>query len=109
MSLVNKQNYRTNYNPNNLTNALNLKFEYARHLQRLMNQKAVLRIEHPKPASHLNRIMYNGGGPRKSLDQKITFINENNNLARKIITVGRRDSLNNPSIGLSPRLKRSGS
>ena len=45
----------------------------------------------PKEAKHLNEnIIYNGCGPRKSLDQRITFINENNNLAQRIMKVGRR-------------------
>lgn len=34
--------------------------------------------------------MYVGAGPRLSLDQKITFVNENNCLARRIIQVGNR-------------------
>lgn len=33
-------------------------------------------------------------GPKKSLDQKIDFINENNNLARRIIKVGNRIDFN---------------
>jgi hypothetical protein len=36
--------------------------------------------------------IYVGVGPRKSLDEKINFINENNSLARRIIKVGTRTS-----------------
>eukprot|EP00356_Strombidium_inclinatum_P012607 CAMPEP_0170485848 /NCGR_PEP_ID=MMETSP0208-20121228/5011_1 /TAXON_ID=197538 /ORGANISM="Strombidium inclinatum, Strain S3" /LENGTH=134 /DNA_ID=CAMNT_0010759617 /DNA_START=55 /DNA_END=459 /DNA_ORIENTATION=+ len=38
----------------------------------------------------LPAVLYNGVGPKQSLDQKINFINENNNLARRIIEVGKR-------------------
>ena len=31
-----------------------------------------------------------GIGPKQTLDQKINFINENNNLARRILEVGKR-------------------
>lgn len=37
------------------------------------------------PSTH-----FYGIGPKQSLDEKITFINENNNLARRIIDIGRR-------------------
>ena len=48
----------------------------------------------PKEAKHLKEsTFYNGCGPRKSLDERITFINENNNLASRIMKVGNRHRL----------------
>ena len=34
--------------------------------------------------------LFSGVGPKKSLDQRISFVNENNNLARKIDEIHKR-------------------
>lgn len=59
-----------------------------------MNSKSKVDANLPKQCAHLApdaRNVYIGAGPRLSLDQKITFINENNCLARRITDVGNRN------------------
>ena len=41
----------------------------------------------PNKFKHLNTEKYVGLGPRRSMDEKISFINENKNLAKKIVKV----------------------
>ena len=61
-----------------------------------MRSKPKVDAKNPKQISHLcpeQRNVYIGAGPRLSLDQKITFINENNCLAKRITDVGNRNIL----------------
>jgi hypothetical protein len=61
-----------------------------------MNSRSKVDAHNPKKIAHLApeaRNVYIGAGPRLSLDQKITFINENNCLAKRITDVGNRDGL----------------
>jgi hypothetical protein len=73
------------------------------HVQRLVNSKGL--VDHHKPTplkmKHLqnqNQTVYFGSGPKQSLDQKITFINENNCLAKRITEIGNRKE-----FGLLPK------
>ena len=79
--------------------AIDLKYKYALHLQRLMGLKKVVNQNRPPELKHLDHSrIYNGAGPKKSLDERITFIQENNCLANRIISVGRRRNQALPSL-----------
>ena len=69
------------------------KFYYSKHMQRLMSTKSKVDSKNHRKFAHLapdTRNVYIGAGPRLSLDQKISFINENNCLAKRITEVGNR-------------------
>ena len=73
------------------------------HVQRLVNSKGRVDHEKPTPMRHKHiksnsQIRYFGSGPKQSLDQKITFINENNCLAKRITEIGNRNN-----FGLLPK------
>lgn len=61
-------------------------------MSRLQNLKKITdNSVGPKNISHLvHKHIFKGFGPRQSLDQRITFINENINLADRITKIGRR-------------------
>ena len=57
-----------------------------------MNLKKITNnLVEPRRLKHLQtEHLYTGFGPRQSMDQKITFINENNNLAERIMKIAKR-------------------
>ena len=58
-----------------------------------MQSKGLVNHKSPKKVNHLKentKQTFIGAGPRQSLDQKISFVNENNNLAQRIMSVGQR-------------------
>ena len=54
------------------------------HMERLIKSKSLIDDSEPHMFQRLPAAFFNGIGPKKSLDERISFINENNNLARKI-------------------------
>ena len=60
------------------------------HVDRLINSHHLVDRKLPEMYRRLPPTQFFGIGPKQSLDEKISFINENNNLARRIIDVGRR-------------------
>lgn len=69
------------------------KFQYSMHVQRLMSTTG--KVDHALPKTYgagqsQRELAYIGAGPHLSLDQKISFINENNCLAKRITQIGRR-------------------
>ena len=94
---------------NNSTSHLSQKYAYSKHLQKLLSVKGMVDMKSPSSyqvahlAPHVRNTVYVGAGPRLSLDQKISFINENNCLAKRIIEVGNRQEF------LAGSLERNGS
>jgi hypothetical protein len=54
-----------------------------------------MQVQEPRRCPHLGqdrKRAFVGAGPRLSLDQKISFIQENNHLAKRITTISRRNA-----------------
>ena len=66
------------------------KFRYSMHVERLIKSRHVIDSNKPHMYNKLPAAKFYGIGPKQSLDQKLNFINENNCLARRIISVGKR-------------------
>lgn len=83
---------RAVFNPHSQVQKLDHKSEYIKHLDRLQHLKKITdNTVAPKNINHLaHKHFFKGFGPRQSLDQRITFINENINLADRITKIGRR-------------------
>ena len=66
------------------------KFHYNKHMEHLIRSRPLVDDLCPSMFQQLPQAQFFGVGPKKSLDQKIDFINENNHLARRIIQIGNR-------------------
>lgn len=66
------------------------KYRHSMHVERLIKSKSIVDDAQPHMFQKLPAALFTGIGPKKSLDQRISFVNENNNLARKIDEIHRR-------------------
>jgi uncharacterized protein (DUF342 family) len=91
---------RVAFNPHSSIQENYYKDEYAKHKGRLQNLRKVTdNMISPRPIRHLNMDhKYSGFGPKQSLDQRISFINENINLAERITKIGRRSRIHGSEV-----------
>ena len=68
------------------------KAQYSRHLNNLICSTSRIDVKELRTSKHIPKTNFFGVGPKKTLDQQISFINENMHMARRIKQQAARNS-----------------